>query len=97
MLNFPHTAKHRHLFVLAAGGVGGIIESPVVAGGLAGKDRTRPVRIIANRNHGIEIHGEERFDRLGGMAGQVDPDLLHHLDLEIALVGPVEVQRLDAL
>ena len=75
-----HPAEHRQLFLLAALGVGRVVESPMMAAELAGKDRAGLVGVAADRDHRLHVLLQKLVHVLAVVAGNVDPDLRHDLD-----------------
>jgi|GEM_PF-3395013 len=60
----PHTTEDRHLLLLRACGMCGIIEAPVMAVHLARKHRADLVGIPADGDHGFHILIEELMEML---------------------------------
>ena len=58
--------------------MGGIIKAPMVAVHLAGKHRAGVVRVAAHRDHGFDFPVEELLQVLGAVAGNINPNLVHH-------------------
>ena len=77
-----HAAEDVHDFFLAAGGVGGVVEGPVVAVELAGIHRAGLIGVAADGDDGLDIADEEVVHVLARVRGDVDADLGHRLDAE---------------
>jgi len=75
-------AEDGELLLLGAGGVGGIIERPVVTIYLAGEDGAGLIGVSADGDDGLHRLVEEFVEVLGGVAGDVDADFGHDFDGE---------------
>ena len=93
-------SEHGQALLLGAGRMGGVIERPVVPVHLARKDRAGLVRDAADRDHGLDRGVHELRHRLRAMAGDINADLLHHLNSERVNVtrrirsGALHVERI---
>jgi len=78
------------LFRVAAGGVGGVLERPVVTVELAGEDRAGLVGVAADGDHGFHLLGEELVEVLGSVRGDVDADFPPNHGVRGRVVLPLE-------
>lgn len=78
----PHAAENGELLFLCAGGVGGVVEGPVVAVHLAGEHGAGLVGVAADGDDGFHPVIEEKVHVLRVMAGGVDADFLQRADRE---------------
>lgn len=78
----PHPAKDRKLLGIGPDGVGRVIKAPVMTVHLTWKGRARLIGVAADSDDGFNILMEEIVHVLRVMGGDVDADLLHHLDSE---------------
>jgi hypothetical protein len=76
----PHAAKLGQHLLLAALGVRGVIEAPVMAIHLPGIDGARLVGVAADSDDGRNLAVEKCVHVLRCVGGNVDADLLQHLD-----------------
>jgi hypothetical protein len=75
-----HTTEHGELFFLAAGGVSGIIESPMVPVDLSGKHRANLVGISTHGDDGLHAIVQKPVEVFRMMRTDIDADFTHHLD-----------------
>jgi hypothetical protein len=75
-----NAAEGSEFFFVRAGGVGGIIETPMVPVDLPGKDGTGLIRIAANGDDGFHWPIKKLVQVLGTMGGDIDTDFVHDLD-----------------
>ena len=75
-------AEDLHLLVLGSGGVGGIVEAPVVAIELAGEHRTRLISITTDSDDGLDVLAQKLIHVLAGVRADVEADLGHRFDGE---------------
>ena len=71
----PHPSKDSKLRLFITAGSSRIVEAPVNAFGLTGKDRASFIRVVADRDHKVECILAELLDGFGPLARNVDPDL----------------------
>lgn len=92
-----HAAEDGELFFLGAGGVGGVVEGPVVAVHLAGEDGAGLVGVSADGDDGFHLVFEEQVHVLRVVAGGVDADLLQRADRErVDVSGGIRAGAFDA-
>src|SRR5262245_23685998 len=75
-------AEESELAFFGAGGVRGIIESPMVTIALAGKHRASLIGAAADGDHGFDRALEEFRKVLRTMFGNVEADFAHDFDRE---------------
>jgi hypothetical protein len=76
----PHAAELRQHLLLVAFGVCGVIEAPVMAIHLPGIEGARLVGVAADSDDGLNLAVEKCVHVLRCVGGNVDADLLQHLD-----------------
>lgn len=75
-----HATEYHHLFLLRAGGMRGVIETPVMPIYLAGKHRACLIGIAANCDYRFDILLQKFIEMLGAMGGNIDADFCHGFD-----------------
>jgi hypothetical protein len=82
-INFiADAAEDRKLFFVVSFGVGGIVEGPMIAMGLAGEGGAGLIGVAANGDDGVDLAVEELVEVLGLGVGKVDAAFLEGLDGE---------------
>jgi hypothetical protein len=83
-----HTAKDGELFFLSAGGIGWIIETPMIAVHLTGEHWASLVGVAADGDDGFNLLLEEIVHVFGMVCGNINADFVHHLNREgVDIVG----------
>ena len=77
-----HTTEHSELFILAAGGVSGIIKSPMVPVDLSGKYRAGLVGIATHGDNGLDVTIQKLVEVFRMVRTDIDANFAHHLDRE---------------
>lgn len=75
-------AEDSHLFFIGSGGMGGVVEAPVVAVALAWEQRAGLVGIPAHGDDGFHVVAEELVEVFRMVAADVDADFRHGPDGE---------------
>ena len=89
----PDAAELLQHLLLTAYGVGGIIEAPVMAIQLPGKDGAHLVGVATDSDDGRNLAVEKCVHVLRCVGGNVDADLLQHLDrLRVDKAGGVRTR-----
>jgi hypothetical protein len=76
----PHASELRHHLLLAALGVRGVIEAPVMAIHLPGIEGARLVGVAADSDYGHNLAVEKSVHVLRCVVGNVNPDLFQYLN-----------------
>lgn len=75
-----NASKRGQTFRFTALDRGRVRKAPMDSLGVAGKNRTDLVRVVADGDHVVEMLAAEFLDMLGAVAGKVDSQLRHHRD-----------------
>lgn len=92
----PHAAELLEDFFIGPGGVGGVVESPVIAVYLAGEHGAGLIGVAADGDDGIDLLPEEFVHVLGVVATDVDADFGHGGDgLRVNVASRLRACALD--
>ena len=93
----PHPPEDGELLFFGAGGVGWIVEGPVVAVHLAGEHRAGLVGVAADGDDGFHLVIEKDVHVLRVVAGGFDADFLERADCErVDVSGGIRAGAFDA-
>jgi|JI10StandDraft_1071094.scaffolds.fasta_scaffold65153_3 hypothetical protein len=77
-----HAAEDGHYLLIGAGGMSGIIETPMVAVELTGEHGAGLIGIAADGDDGLDVLVQELVHVLAGVRADVDANLCHGFDAE---------------